>query len=111
MNFNSPYLLVMNKCEGVQDRTILPYGSVAISARENLGIDELKTAILQKFSKEYLFCKLFVPYEKLGTYSAIKSLLVERTSTFTDDGQNFDVIIPTRYVDRFIEFIVERNNI
>ena len=111
MNFNSPCLLVMNKCEGVQDRTILPYGSVAISAKENLGIDELKTAILQKFSKEYLFCKLFVPYEKLGKYSAIKSLLVERTSTFTDDGQNFDVIIPTRYVDRFIEFIVERNNI
>ena len=111
MNFNSPYLLVMNKCEAVQDKTILPYGSVAISARENLGIDELKATILQKFSKEFLFCKLFVPYEKLGKYSAIKSLLVERSSTFTDDGQSFDVIIPARYADKFVDFIVERNSI
>ena len=111
LEFNSPYLLVMNKCEGIQDKSILPYGSVAISAKENLGIDELKRAILQKFSKEFLFCKLFVPYEKLGAYSAIKSLLVERSSSFTDDGQSFDVIIPTRYVDKFIDFIVERNSI
>ena len=111
MNFNSPYLLVMNKSEDIQDKTILPYGSVAISAKENLGIDELKREILQKFKQEFLFCKLFVPYEKLGVYSAIKSLLVERSSSFTDDGQNFDAIIPTRYVDKFIDFIVERKNI
>lgn len=110
MHFNSPYLLVMNKCETVQDKSVLPYGSVAISAKEQLGIEELKQAILQKFSKDFLFCKLFVPYEQLGKYAAIKTLIIERSSTFTDDGQEISAVIPSMYAEQFTSFIVEYKN-
>lgn len=107
MEFNSPYLLVMNKCEAIHDKSVLPYESIAISAKENIGIEDLKNAILQKFSKDFLFCRLFVSYEKLGHYSAIKTLLVERNSTFTDNGQEISAIIPTMYAEKFTPFIVE----
>ena len=110
MDFNSPYLLVMNKCENVQDTSVLPYGSVAISAKEKLGIDDLKKSILQKFNKDFLFCRLFVPYAKLGEYSAIKTLLIERSSKFTDDGQEITAVIPAMYAEQFTPFIIEYTN-
>lgn len=100
MQFSSPYLIVMNKSESVADKTALPYGSVAISAKEGLGIDLLKREILRKFREELLFCTLFVPYAKLGEYGALKGLITERSTSYTDDGQTVDAVIPTRYADK-----------
>lgn len=111
MEFNAPYLLVMNKSEGISDLSVLPYGSVAISAKENIGISTLKQEILRQFRDEFLFCKLFVPYAQMNDYNTNKYLLTERRSEFTDDGQLVDVVIPSRYTDKFKEFIVERKNI
>ena len=110
LEFQAPYLLVMNKSEGILDKTVLPYGSIAISAKANLGIDTLKQEILNKFRGEFLFCKLFIPYTKMNEYSAIKSLLVERRSSFTDDGQIIEAVIPAIYVDKFNVFVVEFYN-
>ena len=111
MHFASPYLIVMNKSEKVADKTALPFGSVAISAKENLGIDTLKREILRKFRDELFFCTLFVPYAKIGEYAALKPLITERTSSFTDDGQTVDAVIPVRYVDKFTEFIIKRTEV
>ena len=111
MDFNSPYLLVMNKSEGISDFSVLPYGSIPISAKENVGIPALKQAILREFCDEFLFCKLFVPYEQMNAYNANKQLLIERHSDFTDDGQTIDAVIPSRYADKFREFILERKTI
>ncbi len=111
MNFQSPYLLVMNKSESISDHSILPYGSIAISAKENVGISALKQAILREFRNDYLFCKLFIPYIQMHVYNANKQYLIERSATFTDDGQNVDAVIPTYYADKFKEFIVEEKKI
>ncbi len=107
MEFSSPYLLVMNKSENIPDKSVLPYGSVAISAKANLGIDELRKEILGKFREEFLFCRLFVPYAQLNKYASLKALLTERTAVFTDDGQLIQAVIPARYAEKFNEFIVE----
>ena len=111
MQFSSPYLIVMNKSESVADKTALPYGSVAISAKEGLGIDLLKREILRKFREELLFCTLFVPYAKLGEYGALKGLITERSTSYTDDGQTVDAVIPTRYADKFTPYIVRRTEL
>lgn len=111
MKFSAPYLLVMNKSENLSDLSVLPYGSVAISAKENKGIDTLKREILRKFQDELLFCELFVPYEKMSIYNGLKNLLTERKSEYTDDGQKLDVVIPARYAQQFTEFIIKTNTI
>lgn len=111
MHFASPYLIVMNKSETLADKTALPFGSVAISAKENLGIDALKREILRKFREELLFCTLFVPYAKSSEYAALKPLITERSVAFTDDGQTVDAVIPARYADKFNEFVVNRTEI
>ena len=44
-------------------------------------------------------------------YAAIKELLTEKRSTFTDFGQEIEVVIPTYYVEKFNEFIINRTKI
>lgn len=111
MDFNSPYLLVMNKSEGISDFSVFPYGSIPISAKENVGIPALQQAILREFRDEFRFCKLFVPYAQMHVYNANKQLLIERHSDFIDNGQTIDAVIPSRYADRFSAFIIERKTI
>ena len=108
MNFNAPYLVVMNKSESLSDLSVLPYGSIPISAKENLGIDGLKRAILEEFRKEYLFCTLSVPYAQIREYAKLKSFLTERHCSFEDNQQVIEVVIPMRYADKFEKFIIKR---
>ena len=105
MNFSSPYLIVMNKSENIADFSALPYGSVAISAKENIGIDALRTEILRKFQEEFLFCSLFVPYAQMNEYQSVKDCLTERNVEFTDDGAKIDAVIPVRYSEKFTTFV------
>lgn len=111
MDFAAPYLLVMNKSENIRDKSVLPYNSIAISAKENLGIESLKREILRSFKNEFQFCTLFVPYVRMNDYSAIKDLLVERSVSYTDDGAIIQVVIPTQYAEKLTPYITERNEI
>ena len=108
MQFASPYLVVMNKCEDIKDLSSFPHDCLTISAKERLGIDGLKRAILKQFSDEYLFCSLSIPYTQINEYVQIKCYLKERQSQFQDDAQIIDVVIPARYVHKFEKYIVER---
>ncbi len=105
MDFSSPYLLVMNKSENVTDFSIYPKESVMISAKEKLGIEGLKREIVKFFKNDFLFCELFVPYEKSNEYAKLKPYLYERRTEFTDDGQRIWATIPSRYGKLFNEFI------
>lgn len=105
MDFSSPYLLVMNKSENVTDFSVFPRESVMISAKERLGIEALKREILKFFKNEFLFCELFVPYEKSNEYAKLKPYLYERRTEFTDDDQNVFATIPTRYAKLFSDYI------
>ena len=111
LNFNAPYLLVMNKTETVADTTVLPYESIAVSAKTGKGIEELKRAILKRFESEFHFCELFIPYAQMNDYAKIKPYLTERATAFTDDGQTVNAVIPSRYADKFLPYIVKRNPI
>ncbi len=106
MDFTSPYLIVMNKSENIQDTSVFPYGSIAVSAKENLGIDALKREILHKFREEFLFCTLFISYEQMNEYAKVKSLIIERSTIFQDNGQKVNAIIPAKYADKFSKFLI-----
>ena len=108
MGFSSPTILVMNKTEALDDLTTLPRDSIAISARTGKGIDELKEAILKHFANDFYFCELFVPYAQMNEYAKIKSLLTERTSEFTNEGQKLSIVIPSRYADKITPFVVKK---
>ena len=108
MNFSAPYLTVVNKCEDLTDTTALPYGSVAISAKTGMGIDELKKEILKRFKNDFYFCELFIPYAETAKYAKIKQYLIERNSQFTDDGQTVYAVIPAMYAEIFTKYVIKR---
>ena len=107
MGFSSPTLLVMNKTESIVDETVLPHDSIAISARTGKGIETLKKAILHCFKDDFYFCKLFIPYAQMNEYAKIKPLLTERSATFTDDGEEVSVVIPSRYAEKLTPFLTK----
>lgn len=111
MNFDSPYLIVMNKSENIRDQSAFPYGSVAISAKDNIGLDELKRQILHCFREEFVFCELFVPYEKTEEYVRLRKYLFERQIVYDENGQKISATIPLRYADYFTAFIKKRISI
>lgn len=105
LEFTSPYLIVVNKTENIKDKSILPFDSIAISAKENLGIDELKRRIFDNIRKDYIFCTLFVPYEKSNEFIKLNKYFFERSSKYIDEGQILDVTIPISYAKLFNEYI------
>lgn len=103
MNFSAPYLVVMNKCDKVAGGDF-PKNVVCISAKENKGLDVLKSRIFEALKDEFVRTKLFVPYIKSAEYSAVRSLLFEREVSYTDDGMEIGVIIPSIYAETFRGF-------
>lgn len=111
MGFNAPYLVVMNKSEKLSELSILPYNSIAISAKENVGISKLKQEILKEFSKDYRLCQLSIPYTKMNDYNTNKIYLIERNSVFEDERLLITAIVPVRYIEKFEQFITEIESI
>ena len=105
LQFSSPYLVVMNKSETLQDFTPFPKESIFISAKTESGLNTLKREIVRSFQKEYCFCELFIPYDKADEYAKIKSYLCERKIIYTDDGFKVFATIPTQYSELFHSFI------
>lgn len=111
MGFSAPSLFVMNKSEDVSDISLFPRDSVAISAKEKIGIDALKRKILDFFRNDFLFCELFIPYEKTNDYAKIQSLLYERSIVFSETGKTVHATIPLFRTEIFKEYIQRRENI
>ena len=105
MDFNSPYLIVMNKSENIADTSVFPFDSVSISAKENIGINELKRSILQRFTGDLLACNLFIPYEQFDKYAKLIEYIHEKSIEYTDDGKIVSGYIQKEYTHLFNEFI------
>ena len=102
MGFSAPYLVVMNKCDLVEDTLTLPVDSVQISAKSGKGLDHLKARIMQALEEEFVRTELFIPYVALSRYNAIRSLITESDVQYTDDGSQVKAIIPTIYEIAFV---------
>lgn len=105
LNFSAPYITVMNKSENITDTTAFPCNSVAISAKTGAGLLALKRKILQRFAEEFLFCELYIPYEKTEEYAKIRRYLTERRVEYTDDGQTVYATVCKRYAALFSSYV------
>ncbi len=107
IGFSSEYLIVMNKCEDVKNTELFPTGSICISAKEQLGIDQLKSAILKRFERDYLFKRIYIPYPKIDFYNRIKRYITETQLEYTNDGVYIDAVIPSDYYQFFRDFVFD----
>ena len=105
MNFSSPYLIVMNKCDLLPEDAHLPHDCVMISAKTGMGLDQLKRRIFQELQARYVRAKLFVPYADSAKYAALRALISEKSVNYTEQGTELEVIIPTEHAAKFQSFI------
>lgn len=105
LNFDKDYIIVMNKCESIDNFDPYPSDCVFISAKENIGIENLKDKILQKFQDKYCDCKLYVSYNEIGNYNKIKGFILEKDVSNDNDGIIVDATIPKIYSSKFSKYI------
>lgn len=105
MNFSSPYLIVMNKCDLLPEDAHLPHDCVMISAKTGMGLDQLKRRIFQELQARYVRAKLFVPYADSAKYAALRALISEKSVNYTEQGTELEVLIPTEHAAKFQSFI------
>ena len=104
MKCQVPYLLVLNKSEGIVDRTIFPADGIFISAKTGAGIDKLKAEILRHFSKDYAEYVLRVPYTQLAEYAKLKNLIEELSFCYKESYLEIKASIPKIYIRKFLAY-------
>ncbi len=103
LGFDSPYLLVLNKCD--KDPGVRFLDGINISAKEGIGLDILRQKIFEKFSNEFVHAEFLVPYEKSGLFQSLRPLLYARNISYTDSGICVDAMIPKIYREKFSELL------
>lgn len=104
MQFASPYLIVMNKCDLLPADARLPKDSIAISAKTGMGLDGLKQRIVAALEERYVRAELFVPYPLAAEYAALRPLISERAVSYTDEGALIQAVIPCEHAAKFQKF-------
>lgn len=105
LGFDRPYLKVLNKCDLLGDTENLPADCVCISARKKQGIDQLKRRISQSFADRYTRLTLYVPYERMNEFSALRDYVRESDSNYDDSGLEITCSVENKYLFRFKKFI------
>ena len=106
MGFEKPYLVVMNKCEKVSDRTAYPKDCIFVSAKEDIGLDLLKKKILNYFRQSTLQIRLKIPYEQMAAYGKLKKYVVEKSFKYGNDALYVNAVVESSLIDYFKDFIV-----
>ena len=105
LGFDSKYIKVLNKCDGLQSTYHLPEDCVLISAKCNTGISQLKDEIKKAFAERFVYTTLNIPFDNMGDYEKIKRFAVELSRNFTQSGMTVEVKIERINADKFAQFV------
>lgn len=106
LNFDKPYLKVLNKCDIVDEDNVFPSDCVLISAKTNDGIKELKDKILNEFSNKITACTLCIPYAKLDEFNKNSVYVYEKNRSYNNNGLIVHCYIDNERLDYFRNFIL-----
>ncbi|MCD8201141.1 MAG: GTPase HflX [Clostridia bacterium] len=105
LGFDRKYIKVLNKCENVTDFSAYGGDCVLISAKYDLGLDELKRAILNELKDSYKECRLTIPYTEISDYNRISKYAEEKSREYTDTGITIEASVKNDYVHIFEKYM------
>lgn len=106
---NIPVIYVFNKCDKVND-TKLPYADgnkVYISAKNNIGINELINVISNNIFKEYVTCKMQIPFKRGDIVSYLKEKYDFISTQYTNDGTLIEICLNKKDYGKYKNYIIE----
>lgn len=106
---NIPVIYVFNKCDEVNDIK-LPYvdgNKVYISAKNNIGINELINVISNNIFKEYVTCKMEIPFKRGDIVSYLKGKYDFISTQYTNDGTLIEICLNKKDYGKYKNYIIE----
>lgn len=106
---NIPVIYVFNKCDEVNDIK-LPYvdgNKVYISAKNNIGINELINVISNNIFKEYVTCKMEIPFKRGDIVSYLKEKYDFISTQYTNDGTLIETCLNKKDYGKYKNYIIE----
>lgn len=106
---NIPVIYVFNKCDKVNDIK-LPYvdgNKVYISAKNNIGINELINVISNNIFKEYVTCKMEIPFKRGDIVSYLKEKYDFISTQYTNDGTLIEICLNKKDYGKYKNYIIE----
>ncbi len=106
---NIPVIYVFNKCDEVNDIK-LPYvdgNKVYISAKNNIGINELINVISNNIFKEYVTCKMEIPFKRGDIVSYLKEKYDFISTQYTNDGTLIEICLNKKDYGKYKKYIIE----
>ena len=107
---NIPVIYVFNKCDKVNE-TELPYvdgNKVYISAKNNIGINELIKVISSNIFGEYVTCKMQIPFERGDIVSYLKGKYNFISIEYTNDGTLIEICLSQKDYGKYKQYIIEK---
>ncbi|MBQ3235764.1 MAG: GTPase HflX [Clostridia bacterium] len=104
LNSKADTLLVLNKCDKIENFTELSNKFTLISAREGKNLDDLFSKINEILNKYYIKTKLKIEYSKLNEFTKLSKSLDSFTLTYGDDCAFADVTVKKSLFNKFIQF-------
>lgn len=106
---NIPVIYVFNKCDKVNDSK-LPYvdgNKVCISAKNNIGINELINVISNNIFKGYVTCKMQIPFKRGDVLSYLKERYDFISTQYTNDGTLIEICLNKKDYGKYKNYIIE----
>lgn len=104
-----PVIYVFNKCDKVND-TKLPYvdgNKVYISAKNNIGINELINVISNNIFREYVTCKMEIPFKRGDIVSYLKEKYDFISTQYTNNGTLIEICLNPKDYGKYKNYIIE----
>lgn len=101
---NSEYIIVVNKCDKIEDFTYFPKDAIFISAKTGYGIENLKKAITDKLLSSYVKTTLVLEYSQLKEVNKLLNYLESFEFIYNDTEVLVNITVKKIYFDKFIKF-------
>lgn len=95
-----PVVTVLNKCDLLPDGFNVPSGTVAISAKEKKGFDELLAAISSALPETARRMKLIIPFEEAGLLAKIREDGRIYSEEYICEGIKVDALVDIKLCQR-----------
>jgi GTP-binding protein HflX len=104
LNSKAETLLVLNKCDNVNNFADIPNKYTLISAKHGKNIDKLFEKIKVSLDKYYLKTTLKIDYKKLSEFTKLSKLLDSFTLNYLDDCVLAEVVVKRSIASKFTQF-------
>ncbi len=104
LNSMAETILVLNKCDDLDNFSDIPNKYTLISAKEGKNLGSLFEKIVEVLNKHYIKTSLAVDYKDLGKFTKLTKYLDSFNLTYKDNFVLADICVKKSLANKFIEF-------